>query len=73
MTDRDYPAEHLLVDEHADLLRAVMTLPGGALFTQNGDTYFVTARPALPHETDLYFSRYAWSSTPIHLPFACEY
>jgi hypothetical protein len=73
MTDPMYRGADLFTGDEADLLRTMMPLPGAAYFTQDDETYFVFGRPALPHETGIYFSQYPWHSTALDLPFACDY
>jgi len=73
VSDEEAPRDLLFQGTQADLLESFFPFPGSAYFTQNGESYFVVARPALPHETELYYSAFAWASSKFQLPFPCEY
>jgi hypothetical protein len=66
----------LLEGQTVNQLRKLMRLPGSGMFTENGKTYFVVARPLLPHETENYFSVDSWvhlrSDSSVDLPFKCD-
>ena len=66
----------LLENQTVNRLRELMRLPGSGIFTEDGKTYFVVARPLLPHEAENYFSVYSWvrpwSDSSVDLPFKCD-
>jgi hypothetical protein len=64
--------EIVLEGQSAAVVHQRMPLPGSGLFTEENETYFVTGRPLLPHETLDYYSVSPWSESSFDLPFKCE-
>lgn len=64
-------AEILLAGKEASAVLSLMPLPGASYFTENGETYFVTGRPLLPHESLDKYSAYPYEADTFNLPFRC--
>lgn len=63
--------EILLAGKEASAVLSLMPLPGASYFTENGETYFVTGRPLLPHESLDNYSAHPYGADTFDLPFRC--
>ena len=64
-------AQIVLAGEGASAILSLMPLPGASYFTENGETYFVTGRPLLPHESVDNYSAFPYEADTFDLPFRC--
>ena len=71
LKEHSQDGEVILSGQSATLLSQLIPLPGSGFFTENGETYFVVARPLLPHEMLTFYSQYSWSDESFDLPFKC--
>ncbi len=63
--------EILLAGEAASVVLSLMPLPGASYVTEDGQTYFVTGRPLLPHESVDNYSAIPYEADAFDLPFQC--
>ncbi len=63
--------EILLAGEAASVVLSLMPLPGASYVIENGETYFVTGRPLLPHESVDNYSAIPYEADAFDLPFQC--
>lgn len=56
----------------APILKLFGNRPTSILFTEDGQGYYVIARPLLPHETPEKFSAYPYQDVEFDLPFKCH-